>query len=167
MPDTHRVYQKPESFYPIGLEALRDHLRYGTQDHVGFNEGDLRQLTGWLSSLLSFNGYVSVPLTEMLVKNHINLCGEVRFLPDHYGISCIALFCQLDKWSAVRVYRETVAKLEAAGMVQVTSVSVCRKKRKKWKKDIPGLSRVRIAGTRILNPDKLSFQDFVFAAGRL
>jgi hypothetical protein len=163
------TYDRPSGdlYYQEGLAALKAHLRYGTQDSMGFDQMEAHQLTAWLAGLLSSSGYVSIPLTEMLVKNHCNVHGKVRFLPSFYGMSCIALFCGLDKESAERVYRETVAKLEAAGMVQVTSVSVCREKRKKWKKDIPGLSRVKIAGTRILNPDKLSFQDFVFAAGRL
>jgi len=167
MPDTYRVYQQPGSFYPKGLDALRDHLQYGTQDHVGFNNGDLHELTKWLSSLLSFNGFVSIPLTEMLLKNHINAQGKVRFLPSFYGVSSIALFCELDEESAEQVYRETVAKLEAAGMVQVTSVAVLREKRRRRKKDVPGLSRVKIAGTRIVNPSKLSFQDFINAARQL
>lgn len=91
-------------------------MRYGTQDSMGFDQMEAHQLTAWLASLLSSSGYVSIPLTEMLVKNHCNVHGKVRFLPSFYGMSCIASFCGLDKESAERVYRETVAKLEAAGI---------------------------------------------------
>jgi hypothetical protein len=154
----------PTSPYPRGENALKAHLRSGVgQDE--FDDMSLSDLCQWLSMLLSENGYLVHSLPEVVVRAHISRvdAGGVMYArPCSVKRTVDALFHfgvpvhQLKPCSEL-----VIEKLLRANLLEVVMIPTYFGKRKKWKKDIPGLSRKNITYTIIHNPHNMSFDDFL------
>lgn len=160
----------PDSVYPEGIVALKEHLRYGTY-LLDAKDDDLATLNQWLSVLLQSNGYISLSLTELIFKMHIKTCipsngrFQCQFVPDYFPAKFLR-DSGIDRYQGVSC-KGAVKKLLDAGLLRTHSMCVNTGARKGWKKNIPGLSRKRVTGTVINNPQGLSFEELVSLASRV
>lgn len=159
------TFAYPEVFYPEGIDALKEHLKQGVA-YEGFESLDMSDLLTWLSGLLDFNGQFSISVNELIFRFHIENYNPVvgkfatRALSKDDAMGFLFLLGK-DRCAADRLYEKAIKKLTEANLIRVvTRRSRRTKKRKGWKKDIPGLSRKLITCT-VVNKEKLSFDEFL------
>jgi hypothetical protein len=153
----------PGSVYPEGIEALREHLKYGV-NLPSFEELSMPRLVRWISSLLEFNGQRCISIKEVIFRLHFEACDSV-------GIKCREVFCWQainllcflgnSRPQAVYLYENTVEKLASAGLLCGNCYFVRGPMRKGWRRNIPGLSRVKVFSTTVNNPKNLSFEEML------